>query len=181
MYTGKHSSHSAPHRSKKSFTLLVAIVLCVTLAVGGSIAFLTSETNPVINLFSPANVSCYVDEQFDGTTKTGVRIQNTGNIDAYIRAVVVVNWVDSDGKICAGHAGTLPEISSSWTCGNDGFYYYTQPVAPGGYTGNLFDSTSLTAAQDGCKMQVEVVASAIQSVPESAVKDAWGFVPSGSN
>ena len=58
------------------------------------------------------------------------------------------------------------------------YYYYTKPVAPNQKPEtNLTDSMTLIGSYmdtDGGKQVVEVMAEAIQSVPEAAVKDAWG-------
>lgn len=176
MYNGRHVNPAAPRKKARPAVFLIVLALLMTLTVGTTIAFLVTHTDPVVNTFAPTDVSCYVDETYDGSTKQDVRIQNTGKTDAYIRAVVVVNWLDSDGNVCAGHTAALPEISSGWTPGSDGFYYYNSAVAPGEYTSNLIDSVSMSTAEDGCRMQVEIVASAVQST-EKAAQNAWGFVP----
>ena len=58
------------------------------------------------------------------------------------------------------------------------YYYYTKPVAPTAKPeANLIDSMTLTGSYedaDGGKQAIDVMAEAIQSVPEAAVKAAWG-------
>ena len=61
---------------------------------------------------------------------------------------------------------------------NGDYYYYTQPVAPGTKPADaLISSIDLIGSYtdaDGGKQAIDVMAEAIQSVPENAVKAAWG-------
>ena len=155
-------------------TAALAVILLLT--VGGTTAFLLKTTGSLVNTFTPAEISCYVDEEFNGTVKENVKIQNTGDVDAYIRAAVVVNWVMEDGTtICARHAArTIPaSVPAGWVRGDDGFYYCTQKIAPGAFTPVLIESATLSAAEDGCRMQVEILASAIQAEPFASCDAAW--------
>ena len=86
---------------KHKKTILAASLLAAALATTGvTLAFLTTSTEEVENVFSPTSVPIKVDETFDGKTKEDVRIQNTGTpengTDAYIRAAVVKNWLNAD-------------------------------------------------------------------------------------
>ena len=58
----------------------------------------------------------------------------------------------------------------------NGYYYYTAPVAPHASTGVLIDLCTPVAgrAPEGYTLSVNVLASAIQSVPAEAVGQAWG-------
>ena len=98
MYQGKHSTSGSPRAdrpaasrraggSKKPLTLFVALVLLLTLAVGGSLAWLVSNDD-VTNSMVPGQVPIEIDEVINGTTKTSITIQNTGNIDAYIEGML---------------------------------------------------------------------------------------------
>ena len=62
------------------------------------------DKDAVTNSFTPSEVTCQVVEEFENgvsTEKTGVVIENTGDASAYIRAAIVVNWVDEKGGIAA--------------------------------------------------------------------------------
>ena len=177
MYKGKHS-----YKNKRRLTswAALAIALVLTLSVGGTIAYLATNTSAITNTFTPSNVDCEVKESFDGTTKTDVKIQNTGDTAAYIRATVVVNWITNDDKVCINHSAdvTITPAGSSWEKGSEGYYYYTKPVVPNGFTEELISNeVVLKQDNDGCKMQVTILAQAIQSEPADAVTEAWGFVP----
>ena len=85
---------------KKTVLLLAMVVLILAGAVGGTLAYIVTSSGPVQNTFTPAHVTCAVEEDFsDNTIKKDVKIRNTGNTSAYIRAAIVANWVDKDGKI----------------------------------------------------------------------------------
>lgn len=62
------------------------------------------------NTFNPAQISCLVTEEFENNIKTNVSIKNTGNTDAYIRAAVIVTWVDNDGNVYA----TAPQVGTDY-------------------------------------------------------------------
>ena len=169
------------HREKAA-ALLPAVLIVLALAVGTTAAFLVTQDGPIVNEFTHAKVSCRVDEDpFDGTAKTNVAIANTGNTAAYIRAAIVVTWKDAyGGAVYAGKpvAGTDYSIDlneTDWFLGSDGFYYYKNPVASGGSTAVLINSCSAVPENtpEGYGLNVEILGSAIQSVPASTVVDRW--------
>lgn len=164
------------HNLYKIQLLIFSLLLIATMAIGGSMAFLTTQTNAVVNTFTPAQVSPKVEEDFNGTVKSSITVQNTGDIDAYIRVKLVTYRVNNDGDHIGGTA-TIP----SFTLGKDWvkhgeYYYYTKPVAPNDSTGDLLGSNielqEYTDA-DGGKQAIDVMAEAIQSTPASAVTSAW--------
>lgn len=165
-------------RSKKTGTLLFSLVLLLTMMVGGTLAYLTIQTTPVVNQFTPSHVSCTVTEDFNGTTKSNVNVRNDSDINAYIRVKLVTYRVNGSGEHIGGTA-TIPTFTpgSGWV-EHSGYYYYTQPVAAGASpTANLTDSMTLTGSYtdaDGGKQVIEVMAEAIQSVPATAVQNSWG-------
>ena len=168
----------------RTAVLLVAIILLISTAVGATVAFLTTKTEPVKNTFEYAKVSCEVTESVDMYPRRCVQVRNTGTIDAYIRATYVVNWVDASGRIAAsdpaGYSYTLTENpDSSWKKGKDGYFCYLTPVAPNDSTpGSLLTCTATYPDNPEYALSVEILAEAIQSTPESAVADAWGVTVS---
>ncbi len=168
--------------------LLVPLLLTIVVAAGVTFAFLFTSTKPLENKFTPAHVSCNVLEgddgnTFDGVTKSKVRIENTGNTDAYIRAAVVITWVSDEGnKVAAVKPVAQADYSitytkdAGWTFNNaDGFWYYSAPVKVNDSTENLIESCTAVAgkAPDGFHLSVEIVASAIQSSPTTVVEEQW--------
>ena len=153
-------------------TLVVALTLCGTV-----IAYMFRQTEHKDNQFTPAIVSCEVLESFDGQQKSSIQVQNTGNIDAYLRVRIVSYWVDSYGNIVA-KPSSMPEITldDGWITGSNNTYYYQSSVAPVTATPNLLkDGTSIYLEQDenGYLQVVEVFAEAIQSKPTNAVTNSW--------
>ena len=179
MYQGRHSTSGSPRAdrpvasrraggSKKPLTLFVALVLLLTLAVGGSLAWLVSNDD-VTNTMEPGKVPIEIVEQIEGTTKTSITIKNTGNIDAYIRVAVVANLVDEKGNVTVGTAPTL-NLGENWQP-LDGYYYYKGIVAPKASTTSL-GSINFTNAE------VNILAESIQVLggvksDGSASVDAW--------
>jgi len=165
MNNGRHVNKSAPGKKSRKILSVAITVLLLTAVVGGTVAWLTDKSEPIVNTFESTDVTCYVEETFDGSEKTAVKIQNTGKIDAYIRVALVDNYVRSDGHICPVHVGSVPKVDGdNWELRGDGFYYYTKAVAPGGYTDVLFNNTIELKSNEGCCVeQLEILASAIQS------------------
>ena len=182
-YEAQHLQHRRKRRSKKTGTLFLSLLLVATMVVGGTLAYLFTNTEPVENIFTPSYVSCSVREEFNGTTKSNVNVRNDSDINAYIRVKLVTYRVNAANQHIGGIAD-LPTftLGAGWVKHTDGYYYYTQPVAPGASpAANLTDSMTLTGVYndaDGGKQVVEVMAEAIQSVPTSAVVSAWNVDPS---
>ena len=186
MYQDAHNEKSGRHgiRMNRTAVLLIAIILLISTAVGSTVAFLATKTEPVENSFEYANVSCKVTQNCDTDGSSIVQVKNTGTISAYIRAAVVANWIDADGNIAAsvpeGYSYDLTCSSGSWAQGKDGFFYYLLPVAPGASTeGNLLTCTVTCPETPEYTLSVEVLAEAIQSTPASAVNEAWNVVVDG--
>ena len=163
---------------------LVALLVLLCCTVVGTLAYLVTSTDPVTNTFTPASVSTAVDETFKNGVKSDVKIQNTGNIDAYIRAAVIINWADGDGNVSATPVKTT-DYTIKWTkegwVEHGGYYYYTAPVAVGALTGQLFTGCELAKGvtpPEGYSLQVTILADGIQSEPADAVIQAWGVDPS---
>lgn len=154
---------------KKKTLLTMSVALLLSVAVGVTLAYILTKTEPVENTFNPSKVACAVVENGSATentdgivenraTKTDVKIKNTGDTDAYIRVAVVVNWMSDNGtkvwatkpvKSIDGTDGdytiTYNLKDNGWIDGGDGYYYYTQPVAKSDLTDILITSaTQLT-------------------------------------
>lgn len=174
-------------RINKAAVLLTAAVLLIGTVVGSTVAYLIAQTDAVENTFEYAKVSCEVTENFNGSEKTDVKVENTGTTDAYIRATYVVNWLDSNGNIAA----SVPEEyrydltenpGGKWTKGADGYFYYLTPVAPHVSTpGSLLNCKVTCPENPEYTLSVEILADAIQSEPASAVKEAWGYTPTAAS
>ncbi len=189
MYRDKHEAWRSEKTARKGRlnATIISVVLILTLAVGGTIAFLSTKTDPVVNTFNPSQVTCSVEENFDGKAKTNVNVRNTGDIPAFIRVKLVTYRTNDQGQHIGGTA-SLPAftLGTGWVkCGD--YYYYTCPVAPGATPAySLAEVIKLTENYtdvDGGHQSIDVIAEAIQAGPEAAVKAAWGdnFSMSGDN
>ena len=133
MYNGKYHNKKSRLGWSKQFVLLASVIVLLAGAIGGSLAYLFTNTDPVVNTFTPGQVNITVDENFDGSIKENVRIKNTGNVDAKIRAMIVVTWQDDNGNIypAAPVVNTDYTISdlpgAGWTL-SEGWYVYNAPV-----------------------------------------------------
>ena len=167
----------------KKVATVVALCVCIALCcVAGTVAYLISRTDPLDNVFVPAKVTCEVDESFSNGVKSDVKVRNTGDVNAYIRATVVVTFVSSDNKVYAnapieGAHYSVVWSNNKWKKGTDGFWYYSNPVAPNSTTTNLIEEATEISTPDGYSLNIQIIATAIQSDPDTAVQNAWGITP----
>ncbi|MBO5323630.1 MAG: hypothetical protein J6A88_05980 [Oscillospiraceae bacterium] len=164
----------------KIWAIALSVILVLSLTVGGTLAYMMTRTDPVNNQFEDAYVTCRVNRDGDIFDVT-----NTGNINAFIRATIVINWMDGNGNVRGiaptGADVTLSVNETDWTVMDDGYLYYTRPVAPDQNTNDLITAITLNVAPpDGYRLSVEVVAEAIQAEGVTsdsglqAILDAWG-------
>lgn len=182
MYKGKYSRE---RRRRPALWAALALALVLTLSVGGTVAYLFMGTDPVVNTFTPGDAEVTIVEKFENNIKSSIKVENKGNIDVYVRVMLVASYQNDEG-VCATHTAELnspilPDSdynSTDWIKGSDGYYYYKTAVAAGNTTNDLLGANkSITLDQkteDDCKMHVDVLAQAIQAQPDNAVKDAWG-------
>ena len=183
-YEGKHRKAKAQPVRRKTYhkgrltAMVIATAVLLALAIGGTVAWLSTEDAPITNTFNPSKVACEVTESFNGKVKSSVNVKNTGDTEAYIRVKLVTYRTNDQGQHIGGTA-TLPSFTpgANWLKYGD-YYYYTLPVAAGEKpTNNLTDSMTLTTAYvdaDGGHQSIDVMAEAIQSGPAQAVGQAWG-------
>lgn len=189
MYQGKyHHNRKRRLRWGRGFLIACAAVVMLVGIIGGTLAYLYTNSAPVKNIFTRSGVACQVMETFNGSAKTNVAVQNTGNTDAYVRAVLVISWQDADGNL-SGVPVTASDYvlalapDSGWVKSGS-YYYYTNSVAPGASTPVLISSlTPAGTAPEGYSLCVEVLAEAIQSkgtdsAGQIPAKLAWGVDPS---
>lgn len=193
-YDGKYlqSEHKQLRRPKRLATLLVSLLLVLGVAVGGTVAFLSTRTDSKVNTFTPSEVTCAVTETFENNVKSQVAVKNTGDTTAFIRAAINVTWMkdaEAGTKYNAGDQTVSAKVpvkdtdysitfakNTNWIQGADGYYYYKLPVAPQGSTEVLIEECKLlenASVPDGYHLSVEIVASAIQSAPDSVVQNMW--------
>ena len=185
-YQGRHEAKASScgqkriHLNGRLTAMVIATVMLLALAIGGTVAWLTDTSPAVVNTFTPSQVSCEVKEDFNNQSgvKSNVQVKNTSDIPAFIRVKLVTYRTNGKGEHIGGMAA-VPSFQpgANWVL-HEGYYYYTQPVQPQNFTGILIDEIRLQDPYmdaDGGRQAIDVMAEAIQSVPEAAVQDAWGF------
>ena len=168
-FISSNGSHAG--RTAKSSALVIALALILVLAVGGTVAYIFTQTGPVINTFTPTEAKITVDEKISGNQKTEITVKNTSTgVPVYIRVALVANMIDGAGNVTG--AADVPEFTpgDDWLEGSDGYYYYTKAVPVDGSTGNLLKAPMELSEN----MQVVVLADTIQAEPTTAVTQAWG-------
>ena len=168
-FISSNGSHAG--RTAKSSALIIALALILVLAVGGTVAYIFTQTDPVINTFTPTEAKITVDEETNSNQKTSITVvNNSTGVPVYIRVALVANMIDKDKNVTGAASVPTFTLGDNWIVGNDGYYYYTEPVPVGESTGNLLKSQMILDEN----MQVVVLADAIQAMPKQAVIDAWG-------
>lgn len=163
------------HNGKRSLAALIALVLIICVAVGGTIAYIVTQTDKVENKFTPADVKIEIHETFNGTDKSSITVQNVQadkNVPCYIRVKLVSNMQDADKNVTGLAAINTFKLNDKWFDGGDGCYYYKDVVNVGASTENLLADGSKITLTTG--QVVEVLAEGIQATPIDAVKAAWG-------
>lgn len=165
---------------KKTLVILSVLLLLIG-TVGGTIAYLTMETQPVSNVFTPGSVGGDIQEEFDNNVKSNIKVANSGNTKAYFRIKLISYWyaLNADSIIAKDSWFDINEWSSKADNGwfyVDGYFYYPEPVEPTQATAVLFEE-DITLEKDAIGRQVlEILADAIQAIPDDAVEEAWSAV-----
>ena len=187
-------------KKNKRIVMMASIILVITAVVSGTLAWLYTNTESVVNTFTPANVDTVVIEDITTTTgvKQAVRIQNIGNTQAYVAARFIVSWQDGQGNMMVAKEGSdyiiemADNLTSNWIQGSDGTYYHKTPIeafdddtakTDNDLTAVLVKSVKLkdnAVVPTGYKLTVEVMSSGIQSTPVSTVTSNWPVTITGA-
>lgn len=185
MFDRKHNEGKRAFRKWKWLPAACALALALTVTVGGTLAWLAAHTDPVTNTFKMGEVTPKVEESFvpdKGTVKENVRVQNQGDVPAYIRVALVATWEDENGNV---KPASLSDLTITWggEGGNLGdgwiqigeYYYHQAPVNGQAYTGYLIKEAKVDGTKEpaGYHMNLQVIADSIQAIPTSVVKDTW--------
>ena len=193
---------------RKKILLAAAVAICLAVGTSGTLAYFTSE-NTAHNVITSGGVNIEVVEKTQDKSgalvdfpKEGMKgvmpgtdvskivsVKNTGESEAWIRVQV-------ESKIKAADGADLPltiekvgsvmtyTVGGGWSLGEDGYYYYTKPVAAGETTDILFDTVKF-APQMGneyqnCTANIEISAQAVQTANNgTTVLEAKGW-PAGN-
>lgn len=174
---------------KKTILLAVTIALVLAASVGGTIAWITTSTPGIENVFKPVEVNTWLVEEGwvnEGSSKGSIQVQNdsdpTKYIPVYVRVAVSGNWVvtDENGQkeIVAPWTGMPNTINSDWFKQGD-FYYYKKVLPVDGITSNLLDTNHPIQPEKpetvpaDAHLEVDVLHQSIQANPTTVVEDLW--------
>ena len=116
----------------KPMVLALSLAMILGLAVYGTVAFITTQSDSVKNEFNPGIVACTVTVK-DG--QTSVSVKNTGTVEAMLR-VSLVGYMEVEdtgdvGKFVNDTFVPTLTSNSGWEKRSDGYYYRTTALAVG--------------------------------------------------
>ena len=181
--------------NKKNQRLLIVLAVCLVIVVGAVLAARNAKNKQLDNAYNEQKVSCAVVEDASQPLQNSVRIQNTGTVLAYMRVEVVATWKSADGKTwpmkpIEGIDYSISMVEKKgWVQGADGYYYYTDAVAPIDDPKTPMSDETLTnvlisnvkqikqspKGVDGTQysLAIEIIAHAIQAAPDEVVGQEW--------
>lgn len=168
----------------KRITTVATVLLLVAIA-GAVVAYMVHGTASKQNVFHFANISHQVNISGSGNTRTSLTVENTGEMDVYVRVRFVSNWVN--GTDLMAKPSEIPVVATldtdNWIYDATNYtYYYKYKLAVGGETPDLLTGDiTLKVSSEGYNQTFEVVSEAIQAEPDQAVIDAWGATVDGND
>lgn len=181
MYKNAGSERKKPDR--KAVFLALSLALILSLAIGGTFAYLKAETPSVVNTFTAGEGGANIIEEIEGEEKISAAVENTGSVAAYVRVVLVINNIDEEGNVLGSEKNPVSYNEKNWQYLN-GFYYYRGIVQPKEITENL-----LNERLDFSGKTIDVIAQTVQaggqfrldSTPVSSTGLVWGVDFDGTN
>lgn len=168
---------------KKRMLTAALALCCLAVLATGTLAYFTAEETAQ-NVITMGSLKMeLVELNEEGKPWTNVEnivpgmevtkeafVKNTGTVDFYTRVKITKTFVPAQGE-------EKPELNTKlvrldinekyWEPGNDGFYYYKKPVAPGEETKPLFTtvtfSTEMGNEYQNVKAIIDLDAQAVQS------------------
>ncbi len=173
--------------NRRTLSLLLVVVALACAVVATVSAFMIKRwENNEDPTFSAAEVKCEV-------TQTGntITVKNTGNVSAYIRVQLVVNWYNGENLYYEPTTDLTVADNTGWQRSGNTFYY-SAPVGVNGAVElslgddfKLGDNKIVTETDKGgteivYSPKLEIIADAVQAEPANAVTDVWNVTLNGS-
>lgn len=170
-YKGKYLSKIT--RPVRSWLLVGLLAVLLFASIAGTIAYMQVD-NHISNSFTVAKLSIELNETFDGKDKTNVTVKNTGDVPAYLRAAIVVNWKDTDGTVISANESEYSMVMGpEWIQGADSYWYCKKPIDAGQPSPALIANCKPKVVKEGQRLCVDILAQGVQAEPMAAVGELW--------
>ena len=177
---------------KKKLIVLALAAICIAILAGGTLAYFTGETT-AHNVITTGGVEVELIETTDGGETfpvegiTGVMpgqsvgkevtVKNIGPSEAWVR-IELVGYFDNSGEFDPQKDGERapsspiellphPDDNPDWELGEDGYLYYTKPLAPGDTTSAAISKVvfkpEMGNEYQGTTFTLDVTAQAVQT------------------
>ncbi len=173
---------------KRNVLTGLAVALVLLISATGTIAYLTTRTETVNNLFAFPSTDVDILEDVDGWDLKQVQVKNTSEeVPGVARVMLIPRVVDEEGNYVTTSLGSLGEptgnlivmgdltfvLADDWADNwfyQDGFFYCRTVLAPGETSPVLLEKVSLTEDTEemrekyaGLTIDVDVLADILQA------------------
>ncbi len=157
--------------------LLVCVISCAVASAVYAKYVKDIDTDVSMDISGEGQISIEVVDNHDGTYS--IRHTAESRIPAYIRFAIVVNWKHkTDGTLWYINPSAVSYNVPNATQLSDGYYYGVKDgsaqIAVGTVLSGIMVTTGSTPPSEEYELNVQILAEAIQCVPEDAVETAWG-------
>lgn len=166
----------------KKLAAAAAVVLGVAaaiLGIGSVMAYL-ADGDKAVNAFSIGSNTIVPDEPFEPAvpgkkTVKEPKAENTGTVDCYVRAKVLLSDSRAEEYITYYTGSTEGFNTKDWAEGKDGWMYYDRPIVPGEKTPAVFTHIRLRKdIPDPIKdVAIDVIFESVQSEGFEDAKTAF--------
>lgn len=173
---------------KRKLVLTSAVVLILALLAAGTFAYFTKNARAT-NVITTGTISIRLNDSITGGTEKengsgwtlsgvmpgqavekAVSVTNTGTSPAWLRVKLDIAVEMAAGKTDTWQGQNVLQfaVNPDWFLAEDGYYYYSEPVAADAETERLFQSGTLMLNPQlpndyqGCTVTVAVQAQAVQ-------------------
>lgn len=171
---------------KRKLVLTSAVVLILALLAAGTFAYFTKNARAT-NVITTGTISIQLNDEIKGGQKTdtgwtlsgvmpgqavekAVSVTNTGTSPAWLRVKLEIAVEMAAGKTDTWQGQNVLQfaVNPDWFLAEDGYYYYSKPVAADAETERLFQSGTLMLNPQlpndyqGCAVTINVQAQAVQ-------------------
>lgn len=177
---------------KTKLCTVSAILIAVASIAGFTLAYF-SDNKTAHNVITSGNVKIELQEWADENKTTAFKdlegimpgmevtkiaeVKNTGDNTAWIRVQIEKGFSDMEE---VDPSLIVLVTGKKWTAGEDGWYYYTEALAPNAVTDPIFETVQFAAAMpneyQNKQAYVNVIAQAVQTANNGAtVNEALGW------